>query len=439
MKDSMIRITTMLTVAASMSTTTSIVAETPQRYILEPIEQWGIIDVWDLNDAGDISGYLYSYDETGFNPFIWNNGTLNVGYTDDDVYGKWINEAGTAIAQNNATDHLILMNEDGITDLGYVGYCGNSMWLTDINANNHVIGSRRNELWNYVGFTWNPVDGFMDLGNETVFSSTIDINDAGDIVGQITDDDSAYAYLVRDGVRIDFGLEWEGTTTPLSIDNAGRILLRQSDFPEPWKLHMLDANNLSSIMHTVIETERQCLAEANAHGHVVLCWLDEDKSGSLFQRMAFWSPNTGRIDLPIPDDVAQVIVQSINDEGDILAWGITEEYETRNLLFKAGEPTCTLENRVIGHARIHDMQTIDINNLGQIAMQMELTTENSAGLLTPARPGDVDGDGNVGVNDLLAVISAWGDWPVGSICGPDLDMDGSVNVNDLLAVISDWH
>ncbi|MBL6997256.1 MAG: choice-of-anchor B family protein [Phycisphaerales bacterium] len=52
---------------------------------------------------------------------------------------------------------------------------------------------------------------------------------------------------------------------------------------------------------------------------------------------------------------------------------------------------------------------------------------------------DVDGSGNVGVSDLLAIIDNWG------VCGdgtfrPDGDVDGSccVDVSDILTVVSDW-
>jgi hypothetical protein len=47
---------------------------------------------------------------------------------------------------------------------------------------------------------------------------------------------------------------------------------------------------------------------------------------------------------------------------------------------------------------------------------------------------DVSGDGTVNVDDLLAVIAAWG-----ATSGPaDVDQDGIVNVNDLLLVIGAW-
>ena len=48
-------------------------------------------------------------------------------------------------------------------------------------------------------------------------------------------------------------------------------------------------------------------------------------------------------------------------------------------------------------------------------------------------PADVDGDGTVGVDDVLLVLSGWG----GSGTG-DIDGDGLVNVDDLLLVIAAW-
>lgn len=50
-------------------------------------------------------------------------------------------------------------------------------------------------------------------------------------------------------------------------------------------------------------------------------------------------------------------------------------------------------------------------------------------------PGDVDGDGVVGVTDLLSLLAAWGPCPD---CAADLDGDGVVGVVDLLALLSLW-
>ena len=50
-------------------------------------------------------------------------------------------------------------------------------------------------------------------------------------------------------------------------------------------------------------------------------------------------------------------------------------------------------------------------------------------------PEDIDGDGTVGVADLLLLIAAWG--PCGG-CGEDITNDGVVNVQDVLQMIGAW-
>jgi hypothetical protein len=49
--------------------------------------------------------------------------------------------------------------------------------------------------------------------------------------------------------------------------------------------------------------------------------------------------------------------------------------------------------------------------------------------------GDVDGDGVIGIDDLLAVINAWGPCPG---CPEDIDGNGVVGSDDLLVVILGW-
>jgi len=51
-------------------------------------------------------------------------------------------------------------------------------------------------------------------------------------------------------------------------------------------------------------------------------------------------------------------------------------------------------------------------------------------------PGDLNGDGIVGVDDLLIVIANWG--PCGPDCPADINGDGIVGVDDLLIVIANW-
>ena len=50
-------------------------------------------------------------------------------------------------------------------------------------------------------------------------------------------------------------------------------------------------------------------------------------------------------------------------------------------------------------------------------------------------PGDVDGDGTVGINDFLDLLAAWGPNPGHPA---DLDDDGFVGINDFLALLAAW-
>jgi hypothetical protein len=56
----------------------------------------------------------------------------------------------------------------------------------------------------------------------------------------------------------------------------------------------------------------------------------------------------------------------------------------------------------------------------------------------PSVPGDLDGDGSVGAQDLAILLSAWGACPPKSECPADLDGDGSVGAQDLAALLSAW-
>lgn len=54
-------------------------------------------------------------------------------------------------------------------------------------------------------------------------------------------------------------------------------------------------------------------------------------------------------------------------------------------------------------------------------------------------PGDLDGDGTVGVPDMAAMFDAWGPCPEPcAACPADLDRDGTVGIADFLALLAAW-
>ncbi len=78
---------------------------------------------------------------------------------------------------------------------------------------------------------------------------------------------------------------------------------------------------------------------------------------------------------------------------------------------------------------------------GPIEPAQGVRPESMAGWIPPSSvPGDLDGDGEVGVTDLLIVLGAWGPCadPCPPSCQADTDRDCAVGVTDLLLVLAHW-
>ncbi len=61
-------------------------------------------------------------------------------------------------------------------------------------------------------------------------------------------------------------------------------------------------------------------------------------------------------------------------------------------------------------------------------------------VFSPVIPGDLDGDGTVGILDLLLLLGAWGPCPerCPPFCTGDLDGDCTVGIVDLLILLANW-
>ena len=79
-------------------------------------------------------------------------------------------------------------------------------------------------------------------------------------------------------------------------------------------------------------------------------------------------------------------------------------------------------------------RSADYVTVGAYAVGRQVT--GLAYVVTDECLGDVDGDGEVAVGDVLEVLSAWG--PCAAPCPADLDDNGEVDVNDPLEVLGAW-
>ena len=79
---------------------------------------------------------------------------------------------------------------------------------------------------------------------------------------------------------------------------------------------------------------------------------------------------------------------------------------------------------------------LDFNSGEKVNLDLEDYAEHEAEYAeSEHHDADIDGDGNVGVEEMLAIIAAWG--PCDG-CPEDLNNDGVVDVADMLIVIAQW-
>jgi hypothetical protein len=79
-----------------------------------------------------------------------------------------------------------------------------------------------------------------------------------------------------------------------------------------------------------------------------------------------------------------------------------------------------------------------IDPITQDVCMLLMSSGKIARLHSTISPGDVNRDGEVGVTDLVLVISQWGSCATPLTCPADLDVSGYVDVVDLLEVIVNW-
>jgi hypothetical protein len=73
------------------------------------------------------------------------------------------------------------------------------------------------------------------------------------------------------------------------------------------------------------------------------------------------------------------------------------------------------------------------------ALSIGVSSEVMAGGVGDQCAGDIDGDGETGITDVLALLMNWGPCPdPPSECPADLDGDETVGISDLIIVILDF-
>ena len=100
---------------------------------------------------------------------------------------------------------------------------------------------------------------------------------------------------------------------------------------------------------------------------------------------------------------------------------LSEVIYVRNLVV---DPGATL------HTNGYIIYVSEVDNQGTIFSEDDII------IINPPIPGDADGDGIVGILDILVVIADWG--PCEGECNGDVNGDGVASILDLLVIIANW-
>jgi hypothetical protein len=112
--------------------------------------------------------------------------------------------------------------------------------------------------------------------------------------------------------------------------------------------------------------------------------------------------------------------------------GITWSKQAMN----SGNPLSNIEPIDVNDTKGLDKVIVGAGGVNNLRGELVGTMEQTNILVPRLCSADLDGNGSVDIDDLLAFISAWG--PCTSACPADFDGNGEVAIDDLLILISAW-
>lgn len=148
-----------------------------------------------------------------------------------------------------------------------------------------------------------------------------------------------------------------------------------------------------------------------------------------------WIPGQEAEFLALPEEDLAVMNLKVDRRGVVLASVLTFEPiygQDLRVWLPGGDTLLPAQIRSVDALPEGDLMLLFGNGAGDAVIR----PPEGMLFLESLDPADVDGDGTVGVDDLLAIIAQWGIW--NGPCGPDLDFDGDVDVDDALLVLSSW-
>jgi uncharacterized membrane protein len=293
-------------------------------------------------------------------------------------------------------------------------------------------------------YVWTPEDGTSDLGVPSWaagdYGQAIDINDGGTVVGLV----GTVPYNIRGCIWIDGEMRqvepFGGTESQcLAVNELNDVVGFARLESGKMRGFVVPNGNVDAIIELEAPEGGGARATDINEQRVVCGWgANEDGTYHALQ----WSLENGMEYLGEPDGW-QAFAYDINESGWVVgkAWGppSVSGITYYGCAWIDGE-FVLLKDVVVNNTEDAEFRIArGVNEHGWIATSMAWDNQdNRAAVLRPRSdvPGDVNGDGVVGTDDLLTIISMWG--PCEPPCSADLNGDGMVGTDDLLVVLANW-
>lgn len=431
--------------AAYLLTAVAVCAqEHPPRYTAEMVDlsTGTYSQVADVNDQGMATGcFDEDLGDSMEQAFLHENGTFiyRLGTYSRSI-GQFIDEDGGVFGKGmvGGSTEIFRVAPDGTQEvLGLVA--GEYPWVSIRGisaagcAGTIVAGSGSSE---YQAWTWTQETGvqLVDLGAATsLYIAAVSPDETTLIAGGVLTKERAYVAAIVDGAGTIRELDPDGafaTSAVIAFDSSGRALVRGRD-AAGWHLVWVDLDGEPNVLAFTLppSTYSQSIAVG---GECCIAVAAQVEGTALLAR---WTPSQGLVAAPLESQILGIGVGGVTAEGSVLATAVTKPlYEQEAVVWSPDHDSLLwLDRRVIAEEDQGRSVVRSVSPVGVVAALRGSETW----VLRPAITGDVDGDGLVGIVDLLGILEGWG--PSGDPpCDPDLTGDDQVGVSDLLIVLGAW-
>ena len=394
----------------------------------------GSLSIIAMNDNQVLTGML---DGNSNEMVIWSDGEVVTRVTSFyESYGILINSNNLAAGLGNfgisQDDRLIIANTNGEIDI-VATITGSEGWssLTAMNESGVVVGnySAGSGSSDWQAFIWSAQNGLQFILPSAKTTYARDVDEYGRVTGQIKIGGNYDAMLWDDGVLVNLAkvLNLKGNSAGWFFDNNGRVLI--SEYNNTIQFSWYDPSDSSvTEVYQFPAGSYTIRAVASAEGKVAFSW----SSATLGSQLGRWSQEFGFETAIIDENIAVISAISIDQRGTVACSAfLLPVYDSIAMLWADGTSPVSIHELVpsspIGtHA-------IAMNSQGDLLLRGDTNYWS----FSTTCEADVNTDGTRNVEDLLLVISAWGQQDQNP-CGADINGNGTVDVGDVLSIINAW-